>query len=493
MLVSQFFCEIFLFKFIIPNLISYIWEKLKQILLKIFSNYLFFITLFLLFSCNPPKENYIETISFYKDFTEKITANQLNEISFLDLKSNALETNDAIYWFKLQLKEEALNENVVIQLKEAYLKELEIYDSQLQKTQDFNDYNTATFYINVTEHKNVLFAKIKFDRNPYIIINAFNKKNIPQIKKGDEFRATGYYLFVILFLILNLILAYFFKNTIFIWYVIFQASINIIIALYDNTLTGLITNTKILNTIIGINYLIIPISAIIFCVKLLKVETFYPKLIRFLKLLCIPLIILNIMFHITHNFEILAYQDLYSSIFYIITLLLGFLLIKKNIYAKYYVIGYSILFAVGILYSIVINFGLTYIPVDMDILKFGVITEIAMLTFASILKAKEVLAENELIKTQLVDQQENINNLKRENKNVQMLSDEKLIKITDKYEFTKREKEVFVLILKSLNNQQIADKLFISVSTVKYHSKNIYEKLNVKKRSELIEKILLKV
>ena len=51
---------------------------------------------------------------------------------------------------------------------------------------------------------------------------------------------------------------------------------------------------------------------------------------------------------------------------------------------------------------------------------------------------------------------------------------------------TKREKEVLGLICSGLTNQQIAEKLFISIDTVDSHRKNLYSKLNVKNTAMLI-------
>lgn len=51
-----------------------------------------------------------------------------------------------------------------------------------------------------------------------------------------------------------------------------------------------------------------------------------------------------------------------------------------------------------------------------------------------------------------------------------------------------REYEVLQLINKGLSNQQIADHLFISLSTVKSHTSNLFEKLESKRRTQALQK-----
>ena len=52
-------------------------------------------------------------------------------------------------------------------------------------------------------------------------------------------------------------------------------------------------------------------------------------------------------------------------------------------------------------------------------------------------------------------------------------------------ELSEREKEVFELILIGKKNQEIANELFVDISTVKTHINNIYKKTGVKNRKEL--------
>ena len=53
-------------------------------------------------------------------------------------------------------------------------------------------------------------------------------------------------------------------------------------------------------------------------------------------------------------------------------------------------------------------------------------------------------------------------------------------------ELTDREKEILSLMVKGLNNTQIAAKLFVSQSTIKFHVSNILAKLGVTGRTEAV-------
>jgi NarL family two-component system response regulator LiaR len=54
---------------------------------------------------------------------------------------------------------------------------------------------------------------------------------------------------------------------------------------------------------------------------------------------------------------------------------------------------------------------------------------------------------------------------------------------------TSREMEVLNLITQGCSNAEIADKLFLSVSTVKTHVSNLFVKLDVRSRTQVIQKV----
>ena len=60
----------------------------------------------------------------------------------------------------------------------------------------------------------------------------------------------------------------------------------------------------------------------------------------------------------------------------------------------------------------------------------------------------------------------------------------------DHFQLSPREKDVLDLMTKGYSNQQIAEKLFISLSTVKTHVSNILTKMGLERRTQAIQLVL---
>jgi DNA-binding CsgD family transcriptional regulator len=71
------------------------------------------------------------------------------------------------------------------------------------------------------------------------------------------------------------------------------------------------------------------------------------------------------------------------------------------------------------------------------------------------------------------------------NRNENFILDTSLI---SQLELSKRELEILSLLAQGHSNQEIAAKLFVSLSTVKTHIQNLFEKLDVKRRIQAVEK-----
>ncbi len=65
------------------------------------------------------------------------------------------------------------------------------------------------------------------------------------------------------------------------------------------------------------------------------------------------------------------------------------------------------------------------------------------------------------------------------------LNRDELVRI---YNLSQRELDVLICLSEGMSNEEIAEKLFVSTNTVKTHLSNLYLKLDVKRRTQAIEK-----
>ena len=110
-----------------------------------------------------------------------------------------------------------------------------------------------------------------------------------------------------------------------------------------------------------------------------------------------------------------------------------------------------------------------------------VVTEVLLLLLYSVVREYTNVVEKLSAKEQTVD----------------YFTDEESEKILSVWESTdalsKRETDVFKLLLEGKRRKDIAEELFVTESTIKKHSSNIYKKLGVENRKELLSKIKAEV
>ena len=63
------------------------------------------------------------------------------------------------------------------------------------------------------------------------------------------------------------------------------------------------------------------------------------------------------------------------------------------------------------------------------------------------------------------------------------------VQLNEQSQLNERQKEILECIFNGMSYKLVAEKLFISVDTVRYHVKNIYDILHVHSRDELISKV----
>jgi len=93
-------------------------------------------------------------------------------------------------------------------------------------------------------------------------------------------------------------------------------------------------------------------------------------------------------------------------------------------------------------------------------------------------KVQTVVVEKEVVVNNVVEKQVYINN------SPFVLNEKEVASLG----LSKRELEVLQLMSQGLSNQEISSRLYVSLNTIKTHSSKVFEKLDVKRRTQAVEK-----
>lgn len=110
------------------------------------------------------------------------------------------------------------------------------------------------------------------------------------------------------------------------------------------------------------------------------------------------------------------------------------------------------------------------------------------IVFAFYRKTRNLKKDKFKIKKELELVNRELNSYSQNNSDFDNNSITQYLSPDDLERLTERQKELLELMIEGLSNKEIADKLFIAESTVKYHIKNIYSLLELKDRKDLFRK-----
>lgn len=196
--------------------------------------------------------------------------------------------------------------------------------------------------------------------------------------------------------------------------------------------------------------------------------------------------------------DIRLFRNLASVLFYLlpgICLYHAVKIFKEDVYARFLVLTFGFILLVGAFYTLgkFINSGFLSL-FGINTFRFASALEIFGISFALIFKVKGLQEENEKYRNELNTYLQELEHHHRSvivvgNGNEDRVQEQSKKGLTEEliiqYELTEREIEVLLCIWEGLTNQEIADKLFITVSTTKYHISNLYLKLDVKNRNQV--------
>lgn len=454
--------------------------------------------LFLLFVCQSfsqksltidsslSERDLVKAITYYHDKESKENIESIQSKVFSSFDGSFLGVQEQQFWFKLKLnKIESKQNEFFFLIKSVAIERLVLYQNigqGYEKIYEFSENGIKKLEIPFPLIENSTFIfKVFFTKSIYFPISIEDSQSLQETKTRNLVYFGFYYGFAFIVLLINLFLYLQTKERFFILYILLALSIVLILLELDGFAFWLVGNASWITQIDVVLHTFLLISLMLFTTEVLQLKTHLPKL----KWVGGIIVLLN-----TFSFLIYLSTDTifwYSlgEIFNAIGLLLywftGILLFRKLLYARFLFIGYTVLFISNVIYVLPSEFGMIDLGFSPKDFKIGSIIEMSILLYAISFRYKMEVEKRVCFEEKSLNQEKKLNQIE--------LSKEKIDTNSFKeFNLTKREREVILMLIDGHSNKEIAELLFVSESTVKFHVTNIFTKTNTSKRVELIKK-----
>lgn len=295
-----------------------------------------------------------------------------------------------------------------------------------------------------------------------------------------------YYGFVAVALLINTFFYRAFRDRKIIFYLLFLATIVVSIAHSDGVLS-LIANAGLRRYTEPLTHLLAVIMGGIFTIQFVNL----PKQYFYNRLIFKVLVGLTVMFYVVYmasaNMLFYFLGELSIAALGTFYWILALTQIKKCTESRYFLFGYTPLLFASIDFYIAQPLGLEIIHITSAHLKITSIFEMSAFLSFMIYKVSLLQKENRLYNIKIAEYvHETASDLRIADSGTEInLENFRVI-----YSLTDSELKVLRCITEGMNNQEISERLFISVNTVKYHIRNIYEKLDINSKSQAICKVM---
>ena len=411
----------------------------------------------------------------YRDISNNLTVETIKNKKFELIENQILEKkSDITYWFKIPT--EQTDSEYIFKILYERIKYADVYQNSNKIDKLTNERYLSYQFSRDTD----VYIKIKPKLHAYIPFSLHNvEDNI--LKEKKELILNGfYYGFAFLIIIYNLFYYFLFKDDAFLYYALFLSSMSFGVFLMDGMLNFYNISELATNFWMILNYCLLAFFSSKFATSYLFLDLHYPKLKKFTYPIGISIIVLGLLYLIQDKelYFLLLFINLLVFSLLFIYWFTAVLLFKNNIYTKILVFAYIIILFSGIDFFVLKFLGISFGNINSVNIKIGAFLEMIILSIAVLYRMKTLRDENQYMRNKIIDFSKRINAL-TENQNLN-----KAKKLDD---LSIREKQIFDLIVTGKSNKELANDLNVSVNTIKFHIKNIYEKLHIKSRKEAID------
>lgn len=331
----------------------------------------------------------------------------------------------------------------------------------------------------------ITYLKLNVNREAYFPYKRISGQDAKRIAIEESVFIGLFYGFALMVFILNIFLYFIFKDNAFILYSLFLFFIIAVFAYRDGFVDIIGFSLKFKWVSEPFIHALGGLAGAAFGSVYLNLKRHYPTLEYSYYLLPIPLSILVIAYLTTGDYIYFLGIDILCLYVFFSCWLSALLLFTAHRYAAIFCLAYFFMLCAATMFYLFPALNIQWIVIEHHYLKWSGYLEMLIITSAVLYRMKILQNEHKMMREEMVAYLSEINYLSQELENAQQGENS----IFAQYDLTAREAEILEKISKGNSNKVIADELFISINTVKYHVKKIYEKLEVSNRKEAFQKV----
>jgi len=409
---------------------------------------------------------------YFKDASNTLTLEEVSKNEFKVLKQQVLETySNASYWFKIPAY--PTDSEYIVRILYERINDADVY----QNSHRINKMSNQRYLSYQFSREYDVYVKVTPKLHSYIPIEVEVEKESIEKEQNHLLFNGFYYGFTFLVIVYNLLYFFLFKDDAFLYYSLFLTSMSFGVFIMDGMLNFYELSVEMKDILMILNYIFLAYFSSKFANSYLFLEMYFPKLKKFSYGIGAFVILLGISYLILKNYYFLLSLNILVFSLLIIYWICSLLLYDKNFYTKILVFAYVILLFSAIDFFVLKFLGISFININSTTIKIGSFIEMIVLSIAVLYRMNILKEENKLMRNEIITYSKQLSNLE------DFKYDDEKSAID---ELSYRERQIFNLIISGKTNKEIASELNISINTVKFHLKNIYDKLNIKSRKEAL-------
>lgn len=436
------------------------------------------------------------SIGYFSD-THPIEVQNFKKIDFrLIADHNKLRGNGekGHHFFRIRLKSPMPPEGYLLFIENEHLDSAFLYkregDSLVLTTRAGNSFPESVNRFGLPQFRlddtsNEYYILTKFEHDASLNFKIDSAWNMNRWTTAIFFKLGLYYGFSFMFFVLNLFLFVYLRDRIFLYYCLFQIFIVSSIAYADGLFPFVFSWPWLLMHGEIPLHTGLAISGCVFALTFLEKNRHSLAA----KISLASLVMLSVTYLLSliyHSYSLFLTGEV------LVMLLLCFFWIvaasqfKRHTHSRFFAIGYGVFLIFAIDYFLLRKLDIYVLDFYMGQLKTGSLIEMLVLSVAIVVRMTALRDEN-LHYRDTIEQY--IKRLSESDERETTQSSDIFETMQQTYGLSDREVEVLHGISDGLTNNQIAERLFLSIHTVKFHTRNIFEKLNISNRTQAIGRL----